>query len=70
MSQMLVSKKKRNESLLFQDLYFVQKPVTIESSVVQAVCEICKKGLDDNFSVTAISIDNKTRLYCENHFPS
>ena len=69
MSQVLVSKKKRNESLLFQDLYFVQKPVPIQSSVTQAVCEICKKGLDDNLSVTAIPVDKKTRLYCENHFP-
>ena len=69
MSQVLVSKKNRNESLLFQDLYFVQKPVEVKSSVNEAVCEICKKGLDDSLSVTATTIDNKIRLYCDNHFP-
>jgi len=69
MSQMLVSKQKRNEKLLFQDLYFVQKPVSIKSSVTEAVCDLCKKGIDEGLSVTAISIDNKLRLYCNNHFP-
>ena len=69
MSQMLVSKQKRNEMLLFQDLYFVQKPASLKTSVTDAVCDICKKGLEDNLSVTAISTDNKTRLYCANHFP-
>ena len=69
MSQMLVSKQKRNEMLLFQDLYFLQKPASLKTSVTDAVCDICKKGLEDNLSVTAISTDNKTRLYCANHFP-
>lgn len=69
MSQMLVSKQNGKERLLFQDLYFVQKPVSIKSSVIEAVCNLCKKGLDDGLSVTAISTDNKIRLYCDNHFP-
>jgi len=69
MSQMLISNQKRNEMLLFQDLYFVQKPVSVKTSVSDAVCDLCKKGLDDNLSVTAISTDNKIRLYCANHFP-
>jgi len=69
MSQMLVSKQNSKERLLFQDLYFVQKPVSIKSSVNEAVCDICKKGLGDGLSVTAIPTDNKIRLYCDNHFP-
>ena len=66
---MLVSNQKRNEMLLFQDLYFVQKPVSVKTSVTDAVCNICKKGLDDNLSVTAISTDKKIRLCCSIHFP-
>ena len=66
---MLVSKQKSKERLLFQDLYFVQKPVSIKSSANEAVCDVCKKGLEDGLSVTAISTDNKIRLYCDNHFP-
>jgi len=53
MSQMLVSKQNSKERLLFQDLYFVQKPVSIKSSANEAVCDICKKGLGDGLSVTA-----------------
>jgi hypothetical protein len=68
MSQMLVSKQKSKEMLLFQDLYFVQKPVSIKSSANEAVCDVCKKGLEDGLSVTAISADKKIRLYCDNHF--
>lgn len=69
MSQMLVSKQKRNEMLLFQDLYFIQKPASVKSSVTEAICTVCKKGLDDGLSVTAITTDHKIRLYCDNHFP-
>jgi len=69
MSQMLASNQKRNEMLLFQDLYFVPKPASLKTSVIDAVCDVCKKGLEDNLSVTAISTDKKTRLYCDNHFP-
>ncbi|HSD04892.1 MAG TPA: hypothetical protein VLB45_03965 [Nitrosopumilaceae archaeon] len=69
MSQVLVSNQKRNESLLFQDLYFVRKPKFVKSSVTEAVCEICKKGLEDGLSVTALSSEHKTKLYCNNHFP-
>jgi hypothetical protein len=69
MSQMLVSKQKRNEMLLFQDLYFVQKSTSIKSSVTEAVCNVCKKGLEDGLSITATTKDYKTRLYCDNHFP-
>lgn len=69
MSQMLVSKQKRNEMLLFQDLYFVQKLASVKTSVTEAACDLCKKGLEDGLSITAISTDKKIRLYCANHFP-
>ena len=69
MSQVLVSKQKRNEMLLFQDLYFVQKPVSVKSGVTEAICSVCKKGLEDGLSVTAITTDHIIRLYCDNHFP-
>jgi len=69
MSQILVLKEKSNERLLFQDLYYVHKPVSVKTSVTEAVCDLCKKGLEDGLSVTAISTDKKTRLCCDNHFP-
>jgi hypothetical protein len=69
MSQVLVSKQKRNESLLFQDLYFVKKPESVKSSVTEAVCDICKKGLDAGLSITALITEQRTKLYCDNHFP-
>lgn len=68
MSQILVSKQKRNEMLLFQDLYFIQKSVSVKSSATEAVCDVCKKGLEDGLSVTAITTDHKIKLYCTNHF--
>ena len=67
MSQVLISKQKRNEMLLFQDLYFIQNSVSVKSSVTEAVCNMCKKGLEDGLSITAIATDNKIKLYCENH---
>ena len=69
MSQMLVLKQKRSEMLLFQDLYFIQKPASIKSSVIEAVCSVCKKGLEDGLSVTVSTTNHKLRLYCGNHFP-
>jgi hypothetical protein len=66
---MLVSNQKRNEMLLFQDLYFIQKPASIKTAVTEALCDICKKGLEDGLSVTAIPVDKKIRLYCDSHFP-
>jgi len=66
---MLASKQKRNEMLLFQDLYFVQKQVIVKSGVTEAICNVCEKGLDDGLSITAITTDHKTRLYCDIHFP-
>ncbi|MGI0082595.1 MAG: hypothetical protein ACREAF_03895 [Nitrosopumilaceae archaeon] len=69
MSQILVQKQRRNEHLLFQDLYFARKPAVVKTSVMEAVCDICKKGLEDGLSVTATTIKNKTKLFCEMHLP-
>jgi len=70
MSQMLVHKQKRSENLLFQDLYFMRKSPDVKSGVTEVVCDICKKGLEDGLSVTAKTIDQKTKLFCGSHFPN
>lgn len=69
MSQMLVSNQKRNEMLLFQDLYFIHKPASVKSGAIEAICDVCKKGLDDGLSITALPAEHKIRFFCNNHFP-
>ena len=70
MSQMLVHKQKRNENLLFQDLYFIRKSPDVRSGVTELVRDICKKGLEDGLSVTAKTVGQKIKLFCGNHFPN
>ena len=69
MSQMVVHKKNRSENLLFQDLYFKPKSAAVKSTVMEAICDICKKGLEDGLSVTAKTTGQKVRLFCEDHLP-
>lgn len=69
MSQVLVAKQKRSEYLVFQDLYFGQKPISVMTSVTEAVCYVCKKGLNDGLSITAKTSGKKINLFCDMHFP-
>ncbi len=69
MSQILAQRQNRNESLLFQDLYFVTKGTPVKTAVKEAVCSICKKGLEEGVSVTAKTIEQKTRFFCQYHIP-
>jgi hypothetical protein len=70
MSQILVPRQNRNEILLFQDLYFVRKEVPVKTGVKEAVCSICEKGLEEGLSVTAKTIRQKTRFFCQYHLPA
>jgi len=69
MSQILAPSQKRSEILLFQDLYFVKKGTALKTAVQEAVCSICEKGLEDGVSVTAKTIRQKTKFFCQYHLP-
>jgi len=69
MSQILASRHNRNENLLLQDLYFVRKGTPVKTDVHEAICGICEKGLDDGLSVTARTIRQKTKFFCQHHLP-
>ncbi len=66
---MLVARQNRNEILLLQDLYFGKKRAPVITSVKEAVCVICDKGLDDGLSITARTIRQRTRFFCQYHLP-
>jgi len=70
MSQILAPRQNRNEILLFQDLYFVRKEAPVKTGVKEAVCSICEKGLEEGLSVTAKTIRQKTRFFCQYHLPA
>jgi hypothetical protein len=69
MSQILIPEFGKTESLLFQDLYFVAKKSSVKSTVKEATCTICRKGLEDGVSVTAKRIGLNLRLFCQYHLP-
>jgi hypothetical protein len=70
MSQILAPRQNGNEILLFQDLYFVKKTAPLKTAVKEAVCSICEKGLEDGVSITAKTIREKTRFFCQYHLPA
>ncbi len=69
MSQILIPDFGRSKSLLFQDLYFVRKKSMVHTTVAEAICTVCQKGLDDGMSVTAKRIGSNLRLFCQYHIP-
>jgi len=69
MSQILIPEFDRSKSLLFQDLYFVRKKTPVITTVKEATCTICQKGLEDGVSVTAKRVGMKLRLFCQYHIP-
>ncbi|MDE1813985.1 MAG: hypothetical protein KGH87_07540 [Thaumarchaeota archaeon] len=69
MSQILIPDFDGSKSLLFQDLYFVRKKSMVHTTVAEAVCTVCQKGLDDGMSVTAKRIGPNMRLFCQYHIP-
>ncbi len=55
------------KNTLSQDNVFSNKKFTINSSANMAKCDVCGKGLEDGFSVTARSVMNETMFFCEVH---
>ena len=70
MSQILAPRQNRNEILLFQDLYFVKRASTLKTAVKEAACSICEKGLEDGVAITAKTIREKIRFFCQYHLPA
>jgi len=68
MSQILAHAVDANKILL-HDLYFVKNRAPIKSTVIEAVCTICDKGLAEEVSVTAKKIGQKISFFCQYHLP-
>ena len=48
------------KNALIQDIVFSNKKFTMTSSANMAKCDVCGKGLEDGFSVTARSVMKET----------
>lgn len=55
------------KSTLIQDLYF-KKTSEVKSSVSEAECYICGKGLQDGYRITAKTLSNGMALFCNVHY--
>ncbi len=67
MSQIFLARDSLNEQLIFQDLYFVKRKATVNTSVKEVNCVICKMGLEDGVSVTARKFGDKMKFFCQYH---
>lgn len=67
MSQVLTPRTRMGDTLLFQDLYFTRKRTEVRSTVREAVCIICKRGLEEGVSITAKKVDGQMRFFCHYH---
>ncbi len=56
----------KSKNALIQDA-FSNKKFTINSSANMARCDVCGRGLESGFSVTAKSIQNETMFFCKVH---
>jgi len=64
MSQIIAIKSK---DAIIHDIVFSNKKFPMYSSANMAKCDVCGKGLDDGFSVTAKSILKETGFFCDVH---
>ena len=69
MSQILSPESARSNSILFHDLYFVQKKIQVQTTVREAKCVVCKKRLEDGVSITAKRFGVNLRFFCQYHIP-
>jgi hypothetical protein len=69
MSQILIPDFDRSKSLLFQDLYYPRKKPIVKTTVAEAACTVCQKGLEDGLSITAKRVGLNLRLFCQYHIP-
>jgi hypothetical protein len=67
MSQIILDAKFTRPALV-QDILFSRKKSVLISSVNLVECDICGKGIEDGFSITAKSISNETVFFCDFHY--
>jgi len=67
MSQQLTMRKRQR--LLHNDLNFDIKKPQLKTTVLQTNCNVCGKGLEDGFSLTAKSTYSGTLFFCDTHYP-
>ncbi len=63
MSQILATSK----SGLIQEFVTYKKKSFITSTVSFVKCNVCGKGIEDGFSITAKSIQKRTFFFCDMH---
>lgn len=65
MSQILLNKPK--DRILYSELHFGKQKIQLQSSAVEARCQLCKAGLREGIGLCARRIDGKTILVCSTH---
>jgi len=63
MSQILATSK----SELIQEFVISKKKSFMTSTVSFVKCNVCGKGIEDGFSITAKSIQKRTFFFCDMH---
>lgn len=67
MSQIILDAKFTRPALV-QDILFSRKKLALISSANFVECDICGKGIENGFSITAKSISNETVFFCDFHY--
>lgn len=57
----------KSKNALIQDIAFSYRKFSMGSSANMARCDVCGRGLESGFSVTAKSIQNETMFFCKTH---
>ncbi|MFB5645049.1 MAG: hypothetical protein ACE5R3_00460, partial [Nitrosopumilaceae archaeon] len=55
----------RPKNAIIQDIIFSNKKFSMYSSANMVKCDVCEKGLGDGYSITAKSVLNQTKFFCE-----
>lgn len=67
MSQQLTVRKRQR--LLHNELNFGTKKPQLKTTALQTNCNVCGKGLEDGFSLTAKTTRSGTLFFCDSHYP-
>jgi len=67
MSQQITVRKRPR--LLYNDLGFGLEKPQLKTSAIQTNCNVCGKGLEEGFSLTAKTIHSGTLFFCDFHYP-
>ena len=67
MEQLAVMKKTKKPALL-QDFVLDAKREAIKTHASHAECQVCSKGIEDGYSITAKPTFSGNILLCEKHY--